>query len=93
MNDIFKMAEQAYHALSIAESELKRLYKENAELKNSLVKAVEQERENNMLRARNERQEKEIKWLETLISNLQIEVLNLKNAVKTDVNFKPTERN
>lgn len=36
MNDIFKMAEQAYHALSIAESELKRLYKENAELKNSL---------------------------------------------------------
>lgn len=30
------MAEQAYHALSIAESELKRLYKENAELKNSL---------------------------------------------------------
>lgn len=45
MNDIFKMAEQAYHALSIAESELKRLYKENAELKNSLTKAVEQERE------------------------------------------------
>lgn len=36
MNDIFKMAEQAYHALSIAETELKRLYKENAELKNSL---------------------------------------------------------
>lgn len=30
------MAQQAYHALSIAESELKRLYKENAELKNSL---------------------------------------------------------
>ena len=45
MNDIFKMAQQAYHALSIAESELKRLYKENAELKNSLTKAVEQERE------------------------------------------------
>jgi hypothetical protein len=39
MNDIFKMAEQAYHALSIAESELKRLYKENAELKNSLNKS------------------------------------------------------
>lgn len=36
MNDIFKMAEQAYHALSIAETELKRLYKENAKLKNSL---------------------------------------------------------
>jgi hypothetical protein len=45
MNDIFKMAEQAYHALSIAESELKRLYKENAELKNSLTRAVEQKRE------------------------------------------------
>lgn len=79
MNDIFKMAEQAYHALSIAESELKRLYKENAELKNSLVKAVEQERENNMLRARNERQEKEIKWLETMVNNLQLQLLNLKN--------------
>jgi hypothetical protein len=36
MNDIFKMAEQAYHALSIAESELKRLYKENAELRQAL---------------------------------------------------------
>lgn len=45
MNDIFKMAEQAYHALSIAETELKRLYKENAELKNSLTKAVEQMRD------------------------------------------------
>lgn len=54
---------------------------------------AELERENNMLRARNERQEKEIKWLETMVNNLQIEVLNLKNAVKTDVNFKPTKRN
>ena len=41
MNDIFKMAQQAYHALSIAESELKRLYKENAELKSSLKQPVD----------------------------------------------------
>ena len=42
---------------------------------------AELERENHMLRARNERQEKEIKWLETLVSNLQIEVMNLRNGI------------
>lgn len=40
---------------------------------------AELERENNMLRARNERQEKEIKWLETMVNNLQLQLLNLKN--------------
>lgn len=40
---------------------------------------AELERENNMLRARHERQEKEIKWLETLVNNLQLQLLNLKN--------------
>lgn len=44
MNDIFRMAEQAFHALTIAESELRRLYKENAELKSALQRALEDSR-------------------------------------------------
>ena len=37
---------------------------------------AELERENNMLRARNERLEKEIKWLETALNNAQIQLHN-----------------
>lgn len=39
----------------------------------------ELERENNMLRARNERLEREIKWLETAQQQAQTALLNLKN--------------
>lgn len=40
----------------------------------------ELERENQMMRARNERLEKEIKWLETMVNNLQIELTNSRSA-------------
>lgn len=46
---------------------------------------AELERENQMMRARNERLEKEIAWLETQVNNLQIELMNsrLAPAAKT----------
>lgn len=40
----------------------------------------ELERENQMLRARNERLEKEITWLETMVNTLQLELLNYRSA-------------
>ena len=39
----------------------------------------ELERENQMLRARNERLEKEITWLETMVNTLQLELLNYRS--------------
>ena len=39
----------------------------------------ELERENMMMRARNERLEKEIKWLETALNNAQHQLQNLQN--------------
>ena len=39
----------------------------------------ELERENMMMRARNERLEKEIKWLETALDNAKHQLLNLQN--------------
>ena len=39
----------------------------------------ELERENMMMRARNERLEKEIKWLETALDNARHQLLNLQN--------------
>jgi len=41
---------------------------------------TELERENQMLRARNERLEKEITWLETMVNTLQLELLNYRSA-------------
>ena len=41
---------------------------------------AELERENQMLRARNERLEKEITWLETMVNTLQLELLNYRSA-------------
>jgi cell division protein FtsB len=43
---------------------------------------AELERENNMLRARNERLEKEIKWLETALNNAQTFSMNLQNKIE-----------
>jgi hypothetical protein len=40
---------------------------------------AELERENQMMRARNERLEKEITWLETMVNNLQTELLNYRS--------------
>jgi Skp family chaperone for outer membrane proteins len=40
---------------------------------------AELERENMMMRARNERLEKEVKWLETALNNAQHQLLNLQN--------------
>lgn len=40
---------------------------------------AELERENNMLRARNERLEKENTWLEAALANAQIQLLNKNN--------------
>lgn len=40
---------------------------------------AELERENQMLRARNERLEKEITWLETMVNTLQLELLNYRS--------------
>ena len=46
---------------------------------------AELERENQMLRARNERLEKEVTWLETMVNTLQLELLNYRShpAAKT----------
>ena len=46
---------------------------------------AELERENHMMRARNERLEKEIAWLEIQVNNLQIQLMNshLAPAAKT----------
>ena len=40
---------------------------------------AELERENQMLRARNERLEKEVTWLETMVNTLQLELLNYRS--------------